>query len=80
MPGYPRPSRIAEVPLADLAAISGAQLRRSGPDPQPAAAAGHQPPVTVRGVTHDSASVRPGDLYAGLPGARRHGAEFAADA
>jgi hypothetical protein len=31
----------------------------------------------VTGVTHDSASVRPGDLYAALPGARRHGAEFA---
>lgn len=28
------------------------------------------------GVTHASAEVRPGDLYAALPGARRHGAEF----
>ncbi|WP_373292729.1 UDP-N-acetylmuramoyl-L-alanyl-D-glutamate--2,6-diaminopimelate ligase [Mangrovihabitans endophyticus] len=39
--------------------------------------------VQVSGVTHASAEVRPGDLYAALPGARRHGAEFvgvAADA
>jgi UDP-N-acetylmuramoyl-L-alanyl-D-glutamate--2,6-diaminopimelate ligase len=34
----------------------------------------------VTGVTHASGDVRPGDLYAALPGARRHGAEFAADA
>ncbi|MCN0151409.1 UDP-N-acetylmuramoyl-L-alanyl-D-glutamate--2,6-diaminopimelate ligase [Salinispora arenicola] len=31
---------------------------------------------TVTGVTHASQEVRPGDLYAALPGARRHGAEF----
>jgi UDP-N-acetylmuramoyl-L-alanyl-D-glutamate--2,6-diaminopimelate ligase len=39
--------------------------------------------VTVSGITHASDDVRPGDLYAALPGARRHGAEFipaAADA
>ncbi|MDG4796564.1 UDP-N-acetylmuramoyl-L-alanyl-D-glutamate--2,6-diaminopimelate ligase [Micromonospora sp. WMMD1082] len=34
----------------------------------------------VTGVTHASGEVHPGDLYAALPGARRHGAEFAADA
>ncbi|MDI5943378.1 Mur ligase family protein, partial [Micromonospora sp. DH15] len=34
----------------------------------------------VTGVTHASQEVRPGDLYAALPGARRHGAEFAAAA
>jgi UDP-N-acetylmuramoyl-L-alanyl-D-glutamate--2,6-diaminopimelate ligase len=36
--------------------------------------------VAVAGVTHASQEVRPGDLYAALPGARRHGAEFAARA
>jgi UDP-N-acetylmuramoyl-L-alanyl-D-glutamate--2,6-diaminopimelate ligase len=36
--------------------------------------------VEVRGVTLASADVRPGDLYAALPGARTHGARFAADA
>ncbi|MEJ3749836.1 UDP-N-acetylmuramoyl-L-alanyl-D-glutamate--2,6-diaminopimelate ligase [Actinomycetes bacterium KLBMP 9797] len=30
----------------------------------------------VTGVTHASTGVRPGDLYAALPGARRHGSEF----
>ncbi|HKG48937.1 MAG TPA: UDP-N-acetylmuramoyl-L-alanyl-D-glutamate--2,6-diaminopimelate ligase [Actinomycetales bacterium] len=34
--------------------------------------------VQVTGVTLDSRSVRPGDLYAALPGARAHGADFAA--
>jgi len=34
----------------------------------------------VTGVTHASAEVQPGDLYAALPGARRHGAEFVAEA
>ena len=35
--------------------------------------------VGVTGVTLDSRAVRPGDLYAALPGARVHGAAFAAD-
>jgi UDP-N-acetylmuramoyl-L-alanyl-D-glutamate--2,6-diaminopimelate ligase len=34
----------------------------------------------VRGITLSSTSVGPGDLYAALPGARTHGARFAADA
>jgi UDP-N-acetylmuramoyl-L-alanyl-D-glutamate--2,6-diaminopimelate ligase len=34
----------------------------------------------VTGVTHDSRAVVPGTLYAALPGAHRHGAEFAAEA
>jgi len=34
--------------------------------------------VAVTGCTHDSRAVRPGDLYAALPGARAHGADFAA--
>lgn len=36
--------------------------------------------VQVTGVTHDSRAVRPGDLYAALPGAHHHGADFAAQA
>lgn len=36
--------------------------------------------ILVTGVTHASQEIRPGDLYAALPGARRHGAEFAAGA
>ena len=36
--------------------------------------------VMVTGVTLDSRAVRPGDLYAALPGARAHGADFGAQA
>lgn len=36
--------------------------------------------VRVTGVTLDSRDVRPGDLYAALPGANVHGARFVADA
>ncbi|MGW3242495.1 UDP-N-acetylmuramoyl-L-alanyl-D-glutamate--2,6-diaminopimelate ligase [Streptomyces sp. NPDC001070] len=66
-PGAPRPSRVRPVPPAELAARLGAE------PPAPSAA-----PVT--GITHDSRAVRPGDLYAALPGARFHGADFAAQA
>jgi UDP-N-acetylmuramoyl-L-alanyl-D-glutamate--2,6-diaminopimelate ligase len=34
----------------------------------------------ITGITHDSRAVRPGDVYAALPGTRAHGAEFAAQA
>ena len=36
--------------------------------------------VAVTGCTLDSRAVQPGDLYAALPGARAHGADFAAQA
>jgi UDP-N-acetylmuramoyl-L-alanyl-D-glutamate--2,6-diaminopimelate ligase len=36
--------------------------------------------VAVTGCTHDSRAVRPGDLYAALPGAHVHGAEFVSQA
>ncbi len=38
------------------------------------------PPEAVTGVTLDSRRVRPGDLYAALPGFTTHGARFAAQA
>jgi UDP-N-acetylmuramoyl-L-alanyl-D-glutamate--2,6-diaminopimelate ligase len=69
VPGNPRPRTVTPCPLAGLAALTGGRLR--------ADAAG---PVAVTGVTHASAEVRPGDLYAALPGARRHGAAFVAEA
>ncbi len=46
-------------------------------------AAGRAEPAdcpSVRGVTLDSRAVRPGDLYAALPGAHVHGGQFAAQA
>jgi UDP-N-acetylmuramoyl-L-alanyl-D-glutamate--2,6-diaminopimelate ligase len=36
--------------------------------------------TVVRGITHDSRLVHPGDLYVALPGRRHHGAQFAAQA
>jgi len=66
VPGYPRPQTVQPYPLAELAGRLGV-------------AAPHGD-VRVTGVTHASGSVRAGDLYAALPGARRHGAEFVAAA
>ncbi|MDT3400021.1 UDP-N-acetylmuramoyl-L-alanyl-D-glutamate--2,6-diaminopimelate ligase [Streptomyces sp. B1866] len=63
----PRPDRVAPVPLAQLAARLGAEPPAAGD-------------VAATGITHDSRAVRPGDVYAALPGARFHGADFAAQA
>lgn len=67
--GPARPSSPARSPVGELlAAVPG--LRTCGP------VSG----VAVTGCTHDSRAVRPGDLYAALPGARAHGAAFASEA
>lgn len=65
-PGAPRPERVSPIPLAEL----GKLLGESGP----------LGPGEVTGITHDSRAVRPGDVYAALPGARAHGADYAAQA
>nr|WP_285660613.1 UDP-N-acetylmuramoyl-L-alanyl-D-glutamate--2,6-diaminopimelate ligase [Actinorhabdospora filicis] len=60
---------MAARPLSELAAglsVSGSAVVSGDAD--------------VTGVTLASQEVRPGDLYAALPGARRHGAEFIAAA
>ncbi|OAR25398.1 UDP-N-acetylmuramoyl-L-alanyl-D-glutamate--2,6-diaminopimelate ligase [Streptomyces sp. ERV7] len=64
-PGAPRPDRGRPTSLGELADRLGAEIPGSG---------------EVTGITHDSRAVRPGDLYAALPGARFHGADFAAQA
>ncbi|MCW2708237.1 MAG: UDP-N-acetylmuramoyl-L-alanyl-D-glutamate--2,6-diaminopimelate ligase [Frankiales bacterium] len=63
-PSHPLPRPLAEV----LGEVAGLQVR------------GDLAGVLVTGCTHDSRAVRPGDLYAGLPGAHAHGADFAAQA
>jgi UDP-N-acetylmuramoyl-L-alanyl-D-glutamate--2,6-diaminopimelate ligase len=68
VPGNPRPRTVVGLRLDDLADRLAVQAPPGAAD------------VTVTGVTHASQEVRPGDLYAALPGARRHGAEFAAGA
>ena len=68
-----RPAGARGRPLAELAELLGVGLRGPG---DPLTVSG----VTVSGVTHDSRQVRPGDLYAALPGSHHHGAEFCPDA
>jgi UDP-N-acetylmuramoyl-L-alanyl-D-glutamate--2,6-diaminopimelate ligase len=68
-PGPPRPVQVSATPLAELADQLGAEKPAS---PQSAA--------EVTGITHDSRAVRAGDLYAALPGARLHGADFVTQA
>jgi UDP-N-acetylmuramoyl-L-alanyl-D-glutamate--2,6-diaminopimelate ligase len=65
----PRPARTTPVSLTTL--VARADARALGlPDTDPA----------VTGVTLRAQHVVPGDLFAALPGARVHGADFAADA
>ncbi|WP_016906988.1 UDP-N-acetylmuramoyl-L-alanyl-D-glutamate--2,6-diaminopimelate ligase [Streptomyces xiaopingdaonensis] len=68
-PGPPRPTRVTPVPLAELARLLTAEI--------PSAA---DEEAQATGITHDSRAVRPGDVYAALPGARFHGADFAPQA
>jgi UDP-N-acetylmuramoyl-L-alanyl-D-glutamate--2,6-diaminopimelate ligase len=68
IPGGPRPTSVEPRPFAGVLARLGL--------PATTGADG----VLVTGVTLSSHAVRAGDLYAALPGARTHGAVFAADA
>lgn len=67
-----RPRHCAPTALADLAAALS--LEETG---APAADLGQ---VLVRGVSVDSGDVADGELFVALPGFRRHGADFAAQA
>ncbi|MEV0114751.1 UDP-N-acetylmuramoyl-L-alanyl-D-glutamate--2,6-diaminopimelate ligase [Streptomyces sp. NPDC050844] len=64
-PGPPRPVQVDATPLARIADQLGVAAPGAG---------------EVSGITHDSRAVRPGDIYAALPGARLHGADFVAQA
>jgi UDP-N-acetylmuramoyl-L-alanyl-D-glutamate--2,6-diaminopimelate ligase len=73
VPAAFRPEHVPARPLAGLAALLGLRTsddRRAAPGE----------PAGLTGITHDSRSVRPGDLYAALPGAAVHGARFCAAA
>ena len=65
----PRPVGVRPLPLSALADLLGG----------PPEGTGTGDPV-LTGVALASGSVRPGDLYAALPGARTHGVRFVADA
>ena len=68
--GYPlgviRPAQVPPRPLSGLAELLGVGRTDSIPNG----------PGRLSGVTLDSRQVRPGDLYAALPGAHTHGAAF----
>jgi UDP-N-acetylmuramoyl-L-alanyl-D-glutamate--2,6-diaminopimelate ligase len=78
VPADLRPRQVLARPLTGLAELLGVTTvgpgRPGGAQPQLAAAGG------VTGITHHSRLVRPGDLYAALPGSSHHGATFCADA
>ncbi|MDT0170111.1 UDP-N-acetylmuramoyl-L-alanyl-D-glutamate--2,6-diaminopimelate ligase [Pseudarthrobacter sp. BRE9] len=63
-----RPAAVAAVPLAAVGQAVGVAV------PAPAA------DVEITGISINSRTVEPGDLYVALPGASRHGADFATDA
>ncbi|NUT32507.1 MAG: UDP-N-acetylmuramyl-tripeptide synthetase, partial [Hamadaea sp.] len=64
MPLSLRPATCVPVPLGTLGDLLGVRPAVPGPGPD------------VTGVTLAGDDVRPGDLFAALPGSRRHGAEF----
>ncbi|WP_007520536.1 MULTISPECIES: UDP-N-acetylmuramoyl-L-alanyl-D-glutamate--2,6-diaminopimelate ligase [Pseudofrankia] len=76
-PAHPPARTLPE--LDGLLAGLGSLASAGAPSP-PGATAHAAAGVVLRGVTHDSRAVRPGDLYAALPGAHAHGATFAAGA
>jgi UDP-N-acetylmuramoyl-L-alanyl-D-glutamate--2,6-diaminopimelate ligase len=65
-----RPRHNTPVRLAEIAALAGAAMSSAVDGPEP----------LLSGVSLDSRAIVPGDLYLALPGAQRHGAEFAAQA
>src|SRR2546423_6093341 len=67
-PAPPRPAGVHPIRLGALAAEIPLEAR------------GVAPLAVVTGVTLHANLVRPGDLFAALPGSRAHGAEFAAAA
>ena len=66
-PGF-RPSAVAAVPLATIGASIGVVVP------------GASGSVAVTGISLNSRTVQPGDLYVALPGASRHGADFVSQA
>ncbi len=64
----PRPTRIEPVPLTTLVTRAGARL---------VAEPGNLGDLSATGATLRAQHVLPGDLFAALPGARAHGADFA---
>ncbi|MEN3121079.1 UDP-N-acetylmuramoyl-L-alanyl-D-glutamate--2,6-diaminopimelate ligase [Janibacter sp. LM] len=64
---FPRPARVTPLSLHAVADVIGDRVARP---------AHGDMGTLVTGVSLDTATVRPGDLWAALPGARAHGADF----
>jgi len=77
-----RPTNLPSRPLTEVARWAGTDLLQVTDGARGLAPAdpAHAADVRVSGVVLDSRSARPGDLYAGLPGARTHGARHAIQA
>ena len=69
-----RPAHPQQRPLSALSTLLGVRLTAAGSPHSP------NEEGFLSGLTLDSRSVKPGDLYVALPGARVHGAAFCADA
>ena len=69
-----RPASRQQRPLSALSTLLGIRLAAAGSSRSP------NDLGFLSGLTLDSRSVEPGDLYVALPGARVHGAAFCADA
>ncbi|RVW08992.1 UDP-N-acetylmuramoyl-L-alanyl-D-glutamate--2,6-diaminopimelate ligase [Prescottella agglutinans] len=70
-----RPTNPPLTDLTELAATIGARIEWVPSEP-----VGGREPATVTGVELRAQAVRPGDLFAALPGAHTHGAEFVSTA
>ena len=79
VPGDLRPEHPPQTTVTALAELIGARVQWVAGTAATAPAAGDAP-VSVTGVELRAQSIEPGDLFAALPGARAHGAEFAASA
>ncbi len=80
-----RPTDPPATSLADVVAWTGGRLRAPGqdtPEDTPEVTPEITPEITpdITGLSLSSQRVRPGDVYAALPGRRAHGAAYAADA
>ena len=81
----PRPRTVRPVPLDEVAAVVddrrlGAESGQIRPHAHRTGDHAGRGGPEVTGVTLRASDVRPGDLFAALPGARAHGADFAAEA
>ncbi|MGW3547100.1 UDP-N-acetylmuramoyl-L-alanyl-D-glutamate--2,6-diaminopimelate ligase [Janibacter hoylei] len=63
---FPRPERVRPLTLLTVADLLGDGARLTHGDPA----------TEVTGVSLDTKTLQPGDLWAALPGARAHGADF----